>query len=142
MSRVLIMSIKPKYADMIYSKTKIFEFRKAPPTNLKASYLVYESAPVSALTGIIEFSLSFTARAHVMVSFICDLFKVKKTRAIEMMGITEKELIEYAGGPNNYVTALMISGASRHPDLSRFKVRPPQNWGSIRAGTGLDIKER
>lgn len=129
----LVMSIKPQYADAIYSGVKQFEFRKKPPTNLKAVYLIYESAPVSKLTGTVMFCGSFTVRAGVMVEFICRLMKVKKTFAIEMMGISEKELISYAGGPNNLVTALMIANAERDSFYEIFRIRPPQNWGTIRA---------
>lgn len=130
---VLVMSIKPQYAEAIYSGTKHFEFRKKPPTNLKACYLVYESAPVSKLTGTVMFCGSFTVRAGAMVDFICRLMKVKKAVAVSMMGISEKELIAYAGGPNNLVTALMVANAERDSHYEQYRIRPPQNWGTIRA---------
>ena len=130
---VLVMSIKPPYAEAIYSGAKHFEFRKKPPTNLKAVYLVYESAPVSKLTGTVMFCGSFTVRAGMMVEFISRLMKVNKTLAREMMGISEKELIAYAGGPNNLVTALMVANAERDSHYEQYRIRPPQNWGTIRA---------
>lgn len=130
---VLVMSIKPQYADEIYDGNKKFEFRKKPPTNLKAVYLIYESAPVSKLTGTVMFCGSFTVRAGAMVEFICRLMKVKRDIAISMMGIGEKGLIAYAGGPNNYVTALMIANAERDLHYEQYRIRPPQNWGTIRA---------
>ena len=130
---VLVMSIKPKYADAIYAGTKKFEFRKKPPTNLKAVYLVYESEPVSKLTGTVMFCGSFTVRAGAMVYFICRLMKVKKAEAVSMMGISEKELIAYAGGPNNLVTTLMVADAERDSHYELYRIRPPQNWGTIRA---------
>ena len=130
---VLVMSIKPQYAEAIYSGTKHFEFRKKPPTNLKAVYLVYESAPVSKLTGTVMFCGSFTVRAGAMVDVICRLMKVKKDMAISMMGVSEKELIAYAGGPNNLVTALMVANAGRDSHYEQYHIRPPQNWGTIRA---------
>ena len=126
------MSIKPQYAEAIYSGTKQFEFRKKPPTNLKAIYLVYESAPVSKLTGTVMFCGSFTVRAGSMVDFICRLMKVKKAMAVSMMGISEKDLIAYAGGPNNQVTALMVADAERDSHYEQYRIRPPQNWGTIR----------
>ncbi len=131
--KVLVMSIKPQYADAIYAGSKLFEFRKKPPTNLKAVYLVYESAPVSKLTGTVMFNGSFTFRARDMVFFIMRLMKCKKNLAISMMGISEKELIDYAGGPNNIVTALMIGDAKRDSYYAQYRIRPPQNWGTIRA---------
>lgn len=131
--RVLVMSVKPQYAEAIYSGTKHFEFRKKPPTNLKAVYLIYESAPVSKLTGTVMFCGSFTVRAGMMVEFICRLMKVNKTLARTMMGISEKELIAYAGGPNEPVTALMVADAERDSHYEQYRIRPPQNWGTIRA---------
>lgn len=126
------MSFKPQYAEAIYSGTKKFEFRKKPPTNLKAVYLVYESAPVSKLTGTVMFCGSFTVRAGAMVGFICRLMNVKKAAAVSMMGISEKELIAYAGDPNASVTALMVARADRDPNYEQYSIRPPQNWGTIR----------
>ena len=133
---VLVMSIKPQYADAIYSGVKRFEFRKKPPTNLKAVYLIYESAPVSKLTGTVMFCASFTVRAGGMVNFISRLMNVKKSIAVEMMGISEKELISYAGGPHNLITALMIGDAERDSHYEMYRIRPPQNWGTIRAWKG------
>lgn len=132
---ILVMSIKPQYADAIYGGTKKFEFRRKPPTNLKALYLVYETAPVSRLTGSLMFCGSFTVRAGMMVDFIQQVMMVSKAQAVSMMGITEKELIAYAGGENQPVTALMIARAERDAYYERYRIRPPQNWGAIRAAS-------
>lgn len=131
MDHVLVMSIKPEYAQAIYSGVKIFEFRKKAPTNMDAIYLVYESAPVSKITGSVIFSLSFTARAGDMVKLIMRVMKVRKYVAVKMMGISEKELIAYAGGKYSYITALMISSPFRSSYYEAYKIRPPQNWGRI-----------
>lgn len=129
---ILVMSIKPQYAEDIYSGGKQFEFRKKPPTNLKAYYLIYESAPVSKITGIVNFCGSFTCRAGSMVEFISRFMKVKKAIAVAMMGISEQELIAYAGGENEPITALMIDNAGRDSEYEKYRIRPPQNWGRIR----------
>ena len=129
---VLVLSIKPKYAEAIYSCSKHFEFRKVPPRNLNSVYLMYESAPVSKITGTVTFCVSLTVRAHAMVSAIMSLMNLKKWDAIRYMGITEKELIAYAGGPDKFVTALMVSLASKDSEYERYHIRPPQNWGAIR----------
>ena len=130
--KVLVLSIKPKYAEAIYSGTKRFEFRKVPPRNLNSVYLMYESAPVSKITGTVMFCASLTVRAHAMVAAIMGLMNVKKFHAISLMGISEKELIAYAGGPDKFVTALMVSRASKDSEYERYHIRPPQNWGAIR----------
>ena len=131
-NKVLVMSIKPKYANMIYDGSKMFEFRKVPPRNLKAVYVIYESAPVSGLTGAVTFSASFTCRSGAMVSTLMRIFNQNKAGIIMLMGVTEKELISYAGGENEYVTALLVNLHERNSYYSKFTIRPPQNWGSIK----------
>ena len=133
---VLVLSIKPKYAEAIYSGSKHFEFRKVPPRNLNAVYLMYESAPVSKITGTVTFCASLTVRAHAMVGAIMGLMNIKKGHAISLMGITEKELIAYAGGPDKFVTALMVSRADNDSYYEQYHIRPPQNWGTIRFPIG------
>lgn len=129
---VLVISIKPKYAGLIYDGIKKIEFRKVPPRNLNSFYLVYESAPVSKLTGYITFSAAFTCRAGAMLGLIKDIFRMDKAKTVRIMGVTEKELINYAGGVNGMVTALLISAHERDSSFSEYKVKPPQNWGTIR----------
>lgn len=141
MNSVLVLSIKPEYAEKIYSGIKRFEFRKAPPRNLKAMYVMYESAPVSKMTGFIGFNGSFTVRAGAMVGLIKAVMGVGKKHAIELMGISERELINYAGGHNNFVTALLIGFADKDEGLGRFKIRPPQNWGTVRPAECLTPHE-
>ena len=131
MSKVLVLSIKPEYAAKIYSGEKRFEFRKAPPRNLNATYLIYESSPVSKITGYVTFNASITVRAHAMASVISDFMSCTKRRAVEMMGISEKQLLDYAGNPNAFVTALMIGYASKDSAFKKYKIRPPQNWGTV-----------
>ena len=126
-----VISIRPQYAEKIYTGQKIFEFRKVPPRDLRASYIVYESAPVSKMTGYIDFSASFTMPAGQVVWFVKRFLKCSKATAITAMGISEKELIEYAGGPDCYVTALLVTSALKSHRLSDFKIRPPQNWGTF-----------
>ena len=50
----VIMAIKPRFANLIYEGRKVWEFRKAPPPLMRLVY-VYESAPVSAITGTLMF---------------------------------------------------------------------------------------
>ena len=50
--KVIVLAIKPKYAEKIYSGKKRWEFRKAPPP-VPSWVLLYESAPVSKITGMV-----------------------------------------------------------------------------------------
>ncbi len=141
--RFSVISIKPEYAEKIYTGQKIFEFRKVPPRDLRASYMVYESAPVSKMTGFIDFGASFTMPAWRVVGFVKRLLNCSKATAITAMGLSEKELIEYAGGPDSFVTALLIKSALKSHRLLDIKIKPPQNWGTINFVTrGAMLPER
>jgi predicted transcriptional regulator len=50
--QVILMSIKPKYAEQIMQGSKTVELRRvAPNLNKSAVILIYESTPVKAITG-------------------------------------------------------------------------------------------
>lgn len=49
----ILMSIKPHYADLIYTERKRFEYRKRAPKLVDLPILLYETAPVQKVTGII-----------------------------------------------------------------------------------------
>lgn len=138
-----VISIKPKYAEKIYTGQKIFEFRKVSPRDLRASYIVYESAPVSKMTGFIDFGASFTMPAWRVVGFVKRFLNSSKATAIAAMGLSEKELVEYAGGPDCFVTALLIKSALKSRRLLDIKIKPPQNWGALNFVTrGAMLPER
>ena len=141
--RFSVISIKPEYAEKIYTGQKIFEFRKVPPRDLRASYIVYESAPVSKMTGYIDFGASFTMPAWRVVGFVKRFLNCSKATTITAMGLSEKELIEYAGGPDCFVTALLIKSALKSHRLLDVKIKPPQNWGTLNFVTrGAMLPER
>lgn len=48
----ILMSIKPHYADLIYTERKRFEYRKRAPKLVDLPILLYETAPVQKVTGI------------------------------------------------------------------------------------------
>lgn len=50
----ILLAIKPVYAERIYSGKKGFEFRRKIPNRIPKTILIYESAPVSMLTGMME----------------------------------------------------------------------------------------
>ena len=50
----ILLAIKPVYAERIYSGEKKFEFRRKMPNRIPETILIYESAPVSMLTGMME----------------------------------------------------------------------------------------
>lgn len=119
---VIVLAIKPKYAKAIYEGRKNWEFRKAPPPLFKEMF-VYESAPVSAITGTIAFSESVTG----IPLAVMEIVRTNKCFTKNLPGITMDTLHEYAG--KRLVTALRVIEAKRLDTPVVFKGRPPQNWG-------------
>ncbi len=119
---VLVLAIKPKYAKAIYEGRKNWEFRKSPPPLFREMY-VYESAPVSAVTGTIAFSESVTG----VPLAVWDIVKTNKCFTSNLTGISFPDLEAYTG--KRTVTALRVYEPKRFDKPVKFGPRPPQNWG-------------
>ena len=124
--KVIVMSLKPKYAKAIYEGRKNWEFRKTPPPLFKTIY-IYESAPVSKITGTVLFSEEIRG---VPLS-VYEIVKTNKCFTRNLPGITAFELEEYAGRLN-LVSALRVHRAERLEHTITFSAKPPQNWGTFR----------
>ena len=123
---VIVMSIKPKYAKAIYEGRKNWEFRKAPPPIYKEIY-IYESAPVSKITGRVVFCASVTGTWI----DVWEMVKTNKCFTRNLPGIRYEELEDYAG--KHDVTALRVFQAERLDHEVTFGAKPPQNWGRFAA---------
>ena len=123
---VIVMAIKPKYAKAIYEGRKNWEFRKAPPPIWKEIY-IYESAPVSKITGRVVFETSVTGTWPV----VWEMVKTNKCFTRNLPGIRFEELEDYAGKRD--VTALRVYKAERFEHEVTFGAKPPQNWGRFAA---------
>lgn len=122
--KLAVLAIKPKYAKAIYEGRKNWEFRKAPPP-ICEPMLVYESEPVSKITGVITFGLSVTAPSR----RILELVRCQKFFTKNLPGITSEELFKYAGW-TSMVTALRVLSAERR-ETNITLSKPPQNWGRL-----------
>lgn len=118
---VIVMAIKPKYAKAIYEGRKTWEFRKAPPP-LYTRIFLYESAPVSAITGWVYFCESITG----VPGAVFDMVKHAYTFGKNLPGITQEELKQYAG--KRLVTALHVLDRCPADRPICFTGKPPQNW--------------
>ena len=123
---VIVMAIKPKYAKAIYEGRKNWEFRKAPPPIYKEIY-IYESAPVSKITGRVVFCASVTGTWI----DVWEMVKTNKCFTRNLPGIKLDELEDYAG--KHDVTALRVFQAERLEHEVTFSAKPPQNWGRFAA---------
>jgi len=124
--KVIVMALKPKYARAIYEGRKNWEFRKAPPPIWKEIY-IYESAPVSKITGRVVFRVSVTGTWI----DVWEMVKTNKCFTRNLPGITLGELREYAA--KHEVTALRVYKAERFEHVVTFSAKPPQNWGRFAA---------
>ena len=124
--KVIVMSLKPKYAQAIYEGRKNWEFRKTPPPLFKEIY-IYESAPVSEITG----KLIFTDEIRGLPFSVYEIAKSNRLFARNRPGISYPELEEYAGRLN-LVSALRVHRAERLEHPITFSAKPPQNWGTFR----------
>ena len=120
--KVIVMSIKPKYAKAIYEGKKHWEFRKAPPPLYERIY-IYESAPVSKVTGWLYFSESVTG----VPTVVWDIVKCNRVFTKNLTGISLEGLQAYAG--KKLVTALRVYEPTRCEQPISFVAKPPQNWG-------------
>ena len=123
--KMVVMAIKPKYARMIYDGKKFWELRKAPPP-LMTEILIYESAPVSAITG----SLVFSSKIEGWADDVIEMVKKNKAFTSNLCGIGIDELIAYAG-EGKKLAALRVFDPRRLDKPIPLKVKPPQNWGTF-----------
>lgn len=120
--KMIVMAIKPEYAKAIYEGKKHWEFRKAPPP-LMEGILLYESAPVGKITGMVTFALAIKSRARLVWTIAkADMWDQRGT------GITASELQDYAGGEKGQVSALKVLSCVKFETPIELRSRPPQNW--------------
>ena len=121
--KVIVLAIKPEYAKKIYEGKKYWEFRKkAPP--LYEEMFIYESAPVSAITGAISFRTAITGTWLDVWEFVVTN---KRFFTWALPGISLDELQDYA--KEKPVTALRVWEVKKFSSPVPFSARPPQNWG-------------
>ena len=123
----VIMAIKPKYANLIYDGMKQWEFRKAPPPLMRVVY-VYESEPVSAITG----TLFFRSKVEGIVDDVWETVTRGKVFTKNLTGIGLDALKAYVGNSPT-VAALRVAGASRMEKPVKIASRPPMNWCTLDA---------
>jgi len=117
----VLLSIKPEFAEKIFSGEKRFEFRRAifKKQDVK-KVVVYASAPVSKVIG--EFEIG-----NVLTADLLDLWEKTKKYA----GITKEYFFEYFQGRESGY-AIQVKRTNKyltpHCIKSRFGVKPPQSF--------------
>lgn len=117
----VLLSIKPKYADLIFDGTKKFEFRKAIFKNSKINtVVVYASSPMQKVIGEFEIDTIINDKLDA-------LWKQTKKHA----GIDEAFFYEYFADKREGF-AIKIKKAKRYKTplclKNDFKLAPPQSF--------------
>ena len=121
----VIMAIKPRFAKMIYEGRKVWEFRKAPPPLMRLVY-VYESTPVSAITG----TLMFRSKVEGILDDVWETVTCSKVFTYNGTGIGYDALREYVGDSRT-VAALRVCAVEKMDKPVKIAFRPPQNWCTL-----------
>ncbi|MDY6419213.1 MAG: ASCH domain-containing protein [Succinivibrio dextrinosolvens] len=116
----IVMSIKPEFANRIFSGEKEYEYRKKPFRKNISSVLVYASAPVKMVIG--EFSVK-----QIMTDNPEIIWEKTRTKS----GITYDYFRQYFKD-SSQATAIQVEKAvrfNRLQQLSDFGIkRPPQSF--------------
>ncbi len=121
----VLLSIKPKYAAMIYAGQKLVEFRRSLPYSAKEwrRFYIYETSPVQMVTG-------WAYVSYVTAATVPLIWRVFQHEG----GISYKDYSRYMAGKSE-AWALEISNFYRFAEplpLSSFGIdRPPQGWRYI-----------
>ena len=121
----VIMAIKPRFAKMIYEGKKQWEFRKVPPPLMRLVY-VYESAPVSAITG----TLIFRSKVEGIVDDVWETVTRGKVFTLNGTGIGLAELKDYVW-KHQTVAALRVACPERIEKPVKIAFRPTMNWCTL-----------
>lgn len=127
-SKPIILSVKPKWADLILNGKKKVELRRsfsrAIPNDTYV--LIYASAPVSALVGLVQLELVDNSPLNLLWSKYGD-----------NTGASRSEFNEYLKGKNTAI-ALVLKKPIRISEINLNKLRnqynftPPVSWRFIK----------
>lgn len=120
----IFLSIKPKWARLIYEGKKTIEWRKSFPKAPKIDKVfLYETAPVKQITGF----FTLVENGCLLVQCVC----AQPWDIIERGCVPMTDLIKYRKNVD-YIFGWMIDKAekfTKHQNIDDFGLkRPPQSW--------------
>lgn len=96
-SRAVLLSIKPKYADLILAGSKLVEFRRSWAAQDVSVIVLYSSSPIRRIVGMVEVD-------EIIVASPSSLWKTCTERG---GGLTRNELRSYFSGKSRGVAVLL-----------------------------------
>ncbi len=120
----ILLSIKPEYVELIERHTKLFEFRKRKFKNVPSEILIYASAPVKKIVGIIQ-----------VRDIIEDTPIALWSHCRQYAGIKEKAFFEYFKGKNKGIAIEIKDYIKFESPVDPYKVNsdftPPQSYAYL-----------
>lgn len=134
--RAVLLSIKPKYADLILAGSKRVEFRRSWAAQEVSVIVLYSSSPIQKIVGIVEVD-------DVIFASPTSLWK---TCTDKCGGLTREELRAYFAGKSTGVAVLLgsVFAAAKHvaPSDVINDFIPPQSFRYLDAREYLKIEKR
>lgn len=120
----VLLSIKPKYANLIFNGKKLYEFRKSIFKQQVQKIIVYSSYPVSRLIGEIEYDCIICKTPHEM------WIETK-----HCSGISKEVFFDYFKGRKK-AYAIKIKSFTRYRNSIKIEdkypgIKPPQSFRYI-----------
>ena len=109
----ILLSIKPEYVEQIERHTKRYEFRKRKFKNVPSEILIYASAPVKKIVGIVQVG-----------DIIEDTPISLWSRCKQKAGIKEKAFFEYFKGKNQGIAIVIKDYIKFETPIDPYKVNP------------------
>lgn len=121
MDKALLISIKPKYASMIYAGLKVVELRKVIPSQFEGHMAyIYETAPISMVTGYFVVGGFISLKKDMFWNTYGQLTMIPKTDFYRYFQNYEKAHGIISVGAHKFVNGIYINFFGLR--------RPPQSW--------------
>ncbi|MGC5802693.1 ASCH domain-containing protein [Ralstonia pseudosolanacearum] len=134
--RAVLLSIKPKYADLILAGSKRVEFRRSWATEDVGMIVLYSSAPVQKIVGMVEVVKVVVASPTTLWKTCTDLGG----------GLTRQELRTYFAGKSKGVAVLLGRVFSPSKSLTPSDVIdnfvPPQSFRYLDASEYAKLEKK
>jgi predicted transcriptional regulator len=134
--RAILLSIKPKYADLILSGSKRVEFRRSWAAQEVSVIVLYSSSPIQKIVGTVEVS-------EVVIASPTSLWKTCTERG---GGLTRDELRSYFTGKPQGVAVMLgkVSASADHVEPSDVigNFVPPQSFRYLQAAEYRKIEKK
>jgi predicted transcriptional regulator len=134
--RAVLLSVKPRYADLILAGSKRVEFRRSWAAQQVSMIVLYSSSPIQKIVGVVEVD-------DIVVASPTSLWKTCTERG---GGLTKDELRSYFAGKTHGVAVLLgkVVKLAKHLEpsdvISNFV--PPQSFRYLDAREYMALEKK